>query len=169
MFKMRFSRNLQFRFQAKQSTNWQSESGLPNLQEIVNSIFEGPKKFKENRNPNVTITPEDNISLNDTIKDIPEITFNKDIIDDSNVANENVKDDHANKIENSIDEAKWIKTSQTMFKMMFSRTSQFSRLNLEKNLQMWNMWYGFSTYLSSDNSLQSTELFEANIEEDSND
>ena len=43
------------------------------------------------------------------------------------------------------------------------------KVEFGRNLQMWNMWYGFSTYLSSDNSHQSTELFEANIEEDSND
>ena len=76
------------------------ESGLPNLQEIVNDIFEGPEKVQENRNPNVAITlddtPEDNISLNDTIEDIPEITFNEDIIDDFNVAHDNAKNDHAN-------------------------------------------------------------------------
>ena len=92
------------------------ESGLHNLQEIVNDIFEGPEKVQENRNPNVTITldntPEDNISLNDTIEDIPEITFNEDIIDDFNVANDNAENDHVNQIENSFDEVKWIKTSQ---------------------------------------------------------
>ena len=43
------------------------------------------------------------------------------------------------------------------------------KVEMGKNLLMWNMWYDFSTYLSSDNSHQSTELFEANIEEDSND
>ena len=42
-------------------------SGIPDLQEIINDIFEGPKKVQENRNQNVTITlddtpPEDNIS-----------------------------------------------------------------------------------------------------------
>ena len=51
------------------------KSEIPNLQEIVNGIFEGPEKVQENRNPNVTITlddtPEDNISLNETIQDIP--------------------------------------------------------------------------------------------------
>ena len=75
-------------------------SGIPNLQEIVNNIFEGPEKIQENRNPNVTITlddiPEDNISLNDTIEDIPEITFNEDTIVDFNVANDNAENDHAN-------------------------------------------------------------------------
>ena len=72
-------------------------SGIQNQQEIVNVIFEGPKKVQENRNPNVTIAlddtpPEDNISLNDTIESIPEITFNEDIVDDYNVANDNAKD-----------------------------------------------------------------------------
>ena len=71
-----------------------------------------PVKVQENRNPNVTITlddtPEDNISLNDTIEDIPEITFNEDIIDNFNVVNDNAENDHANQIENSFDEAKWI-------------------------------------------------------------
>ena len=75
-------------------------SGIPNLQEIVNDIFEGPEKVQENRNPNVTTTlddtPEDNISLNDTIEDIPEITFNEDTIVDFNVANDNAENDHAN-------------------------------------------------------------------------
>ena len=75
------------------------------MQEIVNDIFEGPEKVQENRNPNVTITlddtpPEDNISLNDTIEDITEITFTEDIIDDFNVANDNAEYDHANQIEN---------------------------------------------------------------------
>ena len=89
------------------------ESGLPNLQEIGNDIFEGPEKGQENCNPNVTITlddtpPGDNISLNDTIKSIPETNFNEDIIDNFNVANDNTEDDHANQIENSFDEAKWI-------------------------------------------------------------
>ena len=88
---------------------------IPNLQEIVNDIFEGPEKVQENRNPNVTTTlddtPEDNISLNDTIEDIPEITLNEDIVDDYNVANDNAENDHAKQIENSFDEAKWIKTS----------------------------------------------------------
>ena len=83
------------------------DSGIPNLQEIVNDIFEGPEKVQENRNPNVTIslddTPEDNISLIDTIKDIPEITFNEDIIDNFNVANDNAENDHANQMENSFD------------------------------------------------------------------
>ena len=82
-------------------------SGIPNLQEIVNDIYEGPEKVQENRNPNVTITlddtPEENISLNDTIEDIPEITFNEDIVDNYNVANDNAKNDHANQIENSFD------------------------------------------------------------------
>ena len=75
-------------------------SGIPNLQEIVNNIFEGPEKIQENRNPNVTITlddiPEDNISLNDTIEDIPEITFNENTIVDFNVASDNAENDHAN-------------------------------------------------------------------------
>ena len=97
----------------KMAKNGKSE--IPNLQEIVNNIFEGPEKVQENRNPNVTITlddtPEDNISLNDTIEDIPEITFNKDIVDDYNVANGNAENDHANQIESSFDEAKWIRTS----------------------------------------------------------
>ena len=104
-------------------------SGIQNLQEIVNDIYEGPEKVQENRNPNVTITlddtPEENISLNDTIEDIPEFTFNEDIIDDLYVANDNAENNHANQIQNSFDEAKWIKTSQTMFKMMFSRNLQF--------------------------------------------
>ena len=65
--------------------------------------FSKNQQFKENRNPNVTITPEDNISLNDTIKDIPEITFNEDIVDNNNVANDNAKNDHANQMENSFD------------------------------------------------------------------
>ena len=81
-------------------------SGIPDLQEIINDIFEGPKKVQENRNQNVTITlddtpPEDNISLNDTIEDIPEIIpFNEDIIDDFNVANDIAENDQANPIEN---------------------------------------------------------------------
>ena len=92
------------------------ESGLPNLQEIVNDIFEGPEKVQENHNPNVAIAlddtpPRDNISLNDTIESIPEITFTEDIVDDYNVANDNAENDHANQIENSFDEAKWIRTS----------------------------------------------------------
>ena len=45
------------------------------------------------------------------IESIPEITFDEDIVDDYNIANDNAENDHANQIENSFDEAKWIRTS----------------------------------------------------------
>ena len=53
--------------------------------------------------------------------------------------------------------------------VLIDKEDEVLKFEFGRNLQMWNMWYGFSTYLSSDNSHQSTELFEANIEEDSND
>ena len=83
------------------------KSGIQNLQEIVNDIFEGPEKVQENRNLNVKkilddTPPEDNIPLNDTIKSYPETIFNKDIIDNFNIVNDNAEDDHANQIENRL-------------------------------------------------------------------
>ena len=37
------------------------KTGIPHLQEIVNVIFEGPKKVQENQNPNLAIALDDTL------------------------------------------------------------------------------------------------------------
>ena len=54
--------------------------------------------------------------------------------------------------------------------VLIDKEDEVLKFEFGRNLQMWHVWYGFSTFLSSYNSHQSTtELFEDINELESND